>query len=121
MSLAATRSVVLSGDTIELAPDTVLEDIVHDAALALRTPWASVNLLLDRTLLVRAHHCLPMKLAVLRSMESDGAFCERVVLERAIVAVVDALADPVAKVQYDRHGVRSYLGVPLYLAGVCVG
>ena len=121
MSLAQARAEVLGGDAVDLSPDPVLEDIVRDVAIELDAPWAALNLLLERTLLVRAHHGLPMCLAVVRSMESDGAFCERVVLERTVLEVVDALASPETRLPYERYGVRSYLGVPLFLDDVCVG
>lgn len=121
MSLAVARARVLVGDTVELSPDPVLEDIVREAAVELGAPWACLNLLLERTLLVRAHHGLPMQIAVVRSMEADGSFCEHVVRERAIIEVIDAVSCVETRVPHERYGVRSYLGVPLYLSDVCVG
>lgn len=121
MSLPAARARVLVGDTVDLSSDPILEGIVRDVAVDLEAPWALLNILLERSVLVRAHHGVPMRLAIVRSMEADTTFCRRVVVEEAIVEVVDALTSVETRLPYEQHGVRSYLGVPLTIDDVCVG
>ena len=112
---------MLVGDTLDSSPDHVLEGIVAMAALELGRPGpASHCSSIGRSSSARTAGC-PNQLAIPRSMESVGSFCERVVRDQAPVEIEDALANPSDQIPYDRWGVRSYLGVPVFIGDVCVG
>jgi len=63
-------------------------------------------------------------LATSRQMPRQGAFCAQVAEDQRLLAIPDAVADPVYEQNtlVQRYGIRSYLGIPLFAAnGHCIG
>lgn len=63
-------------------------------------------------------------LASSRQLARQDAFCVRVVEDQRVLAIADAIADPIFSkmLLVQRYGIRSYLGVPLLAAnGQCIG
>lgn len=63
-------------------------------------------------------------LATSRQIARTEAFCPHVVVEQRVLAIADAIADPLFSktLLVQRYGIRSYLGVPLVTAtGQCIG
>lgn len=63
-------------------------------------------------------------LASSRQLPRQDALCARVAANQRVLAITDAIADPIfaQTTLVKRYGIRSYLGVPLFVAnGQCIG
>jgi putative methionine-R-sulfoxide reductase with GAF domain len=116
------RVAALQGETLDLTPDPVLQEVARDAARAASASWSSLALLLRDTLIYRAFYQLPVALATLFAIQSGDSFCSEVVRTSRIVAIADIERDPQRRrALLGRQGVRAYVGVPVVMDGVVVG
>ncbi len=116
------RRPAFRGQMLAREPDPVLEAIVAEAAEALHTPIAMVNLVLDHVQRFRAHLGLPEELAVAGATERRASFCQFVVRDGRPFEVIDAATDPrVPQYLVHTYGIRAYLGMPLVVNDVVVG
>ena len=70
------------------------------------------------------HPCAPRDARQSGDSTLDGVgriVLRAVVRDQALVEIEDSLASPSDQIPYDRWGVRSYLGVPVFIGDVCVG
>ncbi|MEV0901083.1 GAF domain-containing protein [Actinoplanes sp. NPDC049802] len=100
-----------------------LDAVARRSATLLRTPIALVTLVLDSAQLVLGSHGLGGWIAEAQGTPAEWAMCTYTVLTGEPYQVTDSDADP-------RHadspfmrttGMRSYLGVPLIVAGQALG
>jgi len=102
--------------------DDELAIIVKDAARDLDTPIALVNLILEEIQFFKAHFGLPDDLRALRATNRDVSFCQFVVKDGKLFEVNDAKSDPrVPQELVNDYGIRSYLGIPIYVNDIVVG
>ncbi|WP_437278849.1 GAF domain-containing protein [Sorangium sp. So ce375] len=115
--LAELRGAVLRADA-----DAILDACVARAAKLARSPIALVSLLVRHVQLLRAHHGLPLELAVSCATSRSNSFCQLVVLDEAPLIVDDALRDErVPKELVESYGIRAYAGVPVRAHGHVLG
>ncbi|MGK4009239.1 GAF domain-containing protein [Sorangium sp. So ce1036] len=116
------RLAALHGAMLRTDADAILDDCVAQAARLARAPIAFVSLVLRHIQLLRAHHGLPLELAVSCATSRSDSFCQLVVLDEAPLIVEDALRDArVPKALVEHFGIRAYAGVPVRVHGHVVG
>lgn len=107
-------------DRAEVDPE--LQRIVELASQAFAMPMAALTLVLAWSQRFRAHVGLPASLVDDGGTPRDVSFCQLVVRDQAVLEVNDALLDERVPQELVRtHGIRSYLGAPVYLGGHVIG
>ncbi|WP_104986822.1 GAF domain-containing protein [Sorangium cellulosum] len=116
------RLAVLHGAMLRTEADVLLDACVAQAARLARAPIAMVSLVIRHIQLLRAHHGLPLELAVSCATSRSNSFCQIVVRDEAPLIVEDALRDErVPKELVEHYGIRAYAGVPVRVSGHAVG
>ncbi|WP_437724510.1 GAF domain-containing protein [Sorangium sp. So ce861] len=116
------RLAELHGAMLRTDADAILDACVARAARLARAPIALVSLVVRHIQLLRAHHGLPLELAVSCATSRSNSFCQLVVRDEAPLLVEDALRDErVPKELVEHYGIRAYAGVPVRVRGHAIG
>ncbi|KYF97154.1 diguanylate cyclase, partial [Sorangium cellulosum] len=116
------RLAELHGAMLRTDADAILDACVTRAARLARAPIALVSLVIRHIQLLRAHHGLPLELAVSCATSRSNSFCQLVVRDEAPLLVEDALRDErVPKELVEHYGIRAYAGVPVRVRGHAIG
>ncbi|WP_437734153.1 GAF domain-containing protein [Sorangium sp. So ce1335] len=116
------RLAELRGAMLRTEADALLDACVARAARLARAPIALVSLVVRHIQLLRAHHGLPLELAVSCATSRSNSFCQLVVRDEAPLLVEDALRDErVPKELVEHYGIRAYAGVPVRVRGHAIG
>ncbi|WP_437570539.1 GAF domain-containing protein [Sorangium sp. So ce542] len=116
------RLAELHGAMLRTDADAILDACVTRAARLARAPIALVSLVVRHIQLLRAHHGLPLELAVSCATSRSNSFCQLVVRDEAPLLVEDALRDErVPKELVEHYGIRAYAGVPVRVRGHAIG
>ncbi|AGP42271.1 GAF domain-containing protein [Sorangium cellulosum] len=116
------RLAELHGAMLRTDADAILDACVTRAARLARAPIAFVSLVVRHIQLLRAHHGLPLELAVSCATSRSNSFCQLVVRDEAPLLVEDALRDErVPKELVEHYGIRAYAGVPVRVRGHAIG
>ncbi|XYH98052.1 GAF domain-containing protein [Sorangium sp. So ce1128] len=116
------RLAELHGAMLRTEADALLDACVARAAKLARAPIAFVSLVVRHIQLLRAHHGLPLELAVSCATSRSNSFCQLVVRDEAPLVVEDALRDErVPKDLVESYGIRAYAGVPVRVRGHAIG
>ncbi|XXX77001.1 GAF domain-containing protein [Sorangium sp. So ce134] len=116
------RLAELHGAMLRTDADAILDACVARAARLARAPMALVSLVVRHIQLLRAHHGLPLELAVSCATSRSNSFCQLVVRDEAPLLVEDALRDErVPKELVESYGIRAYAGVPVRVRGHAIG
>ncbi|WP_434044750.1 MULTISPECIES: GAF domain-containing protein [Sorangium] len=116
------RLAELRGAMLRTEADALLDACVARAAKLARAPIALVSLVVRHIQLLRAHHGLPLELAVSCATSRSNSFCQLVVRDEAPLLVEDALRDErVSKELVESYGIRAYAGVPVRVGGHAIG
>lgn len=100
----------------------MLQRLVFEASAITGAPIATVSLLLRNVQFFRAHVGLPADLAETRATDRCVSFCQVVAAERTALCVEDAeLDERIPQTLVRTHGVRAYLGVPVFVDEQIVG
>jgi hypothetical protein len=102
--------------------DSVLDDLVREAARVAGTPIALVSVVMSRIQYFRAAYGLPEDLALSRATSRCTSFCQFVVQEEGPFLVTQATSDArVPTDLVDRYGIEAYAGVPVRQQGEVIG
>ncbi|WP_437622633.1 GAF domain-containing protein [Sorangium sp. So ce1151] len=116
------RLAELHGAMLRTEADALLDACVARAAKLARAPIAFVSLVIRHIQLLRAHHGLPLELAVSCATSRSNSFCQLVVRDDVPLVVEDALRDQrVPKDLVESYGIRAYAGVPVRVRGHAIG
>ncbi|WP_437599750.1 GAF domain-containing protein [Sorangium sp. So ce590] len=116
------RLAELHGAMLRTDADAILDACVARAARLARAPIAFVSLVVRHIQLLRAHHGLPLELAVSCATSRSNSFCQLVVRDEVPLIVEDALRDErVPKELVEHYGIRAYAGVPVRVGGHAIG
>ncbi|MGK3988999.1 GAF domain-containing protein [Sorangium sp. So ce136] len=116
------RLAELHGAMLRTEADALLDACVARAAKLARAPIAFVSLVVRHIQLLRAHHGLPLELAVSCATSRSNSFCQLVVRDDVPLVVEDALRDKrVPKDLVESYGIRAYAGVPVRVRGHAIG
>ncbi|XXY44539.1 GAF domain-containing protein [Sorangium sp. So ce269] len=116
------RLAELHGAMLRTEADALLDACVARAAKLARAPIAFVSLVVRHIQLLRAHHGLPLELAVSCATSRSNSFCQLVVRDDVPLVVEDALRDQrVPKDLVESYGIRAYAGVPVRVRGHAIG
>ncbi|WP_437484832.1 GAF domain-containing protein [Sorangium sp. So ce1014] len=116
------RLAELHGAMLRTDADALLDACVARAARLARAPIAFVSLVIRHIQLLRAHHGLPLELAVSCATSRSNSFCQLVVRDEVPLIVEDALRDErVPKELVESYGIRAYAGVPVRVRGHAIG
>ncbi|WP_437577385.1 GAF domain-containing protein [Sorangium sp. So ce887] len=116
------RLAELHGAMLRTDADALLDACVARAARLARAPIAFVSLVIRHIQLLRAHHGLPLELAVSCATSRSNSFCQLVVRDEVPLIVDDALRDErVPKELVESYGIRAYAGVPVRVRGHAIG
>jgi GAF domain-containing protein len=95
--------------------DTVLQDVVKEAAASLNLPQAMVSGVLDEAQYFAAMHGVEGWMAATRGTPLEWSFCQHTARRKEIFVVEDATADELVKDSplVRLEGQRCYAGVPM--------